>query len=278
MLVHMGWLGPMPDSAARLVEVTKSVIGAGFRFHAGESDVPDRWRSSLPVRMRSDIQRHAILRKYGGLWLDVDVRIVVHPDRWTAGWDKYTAVRLLDHAPPVGTDIIYCPLGWSGWDLIDDFITAFVARGEKRIPILALASDMILACQSKRPSDFSILQPGNTFPYAHGQFCTESVVARGYEPLPDAPPLTQKIANFAKSAVRHVASGMPMCTQEQVDERFAICQGCEFLKDGACLKCGCPLVREKKFLSKLSWANESCPVGKWGPVGHSSVGPDASAC
>lgn len=92
-----------------------------------------------------------------------------------------------------------------------------------------------------------------------------------------APSLLQKVGNFAKSAVRHVASGMPMCTQEQVDERFRICQGCEFLKDGACLKCGCPLVREKKFLSKLSWANESCPVGKWGPVGHSSVGPDASA-
>jgi hypothetical protein len=25
-------------------------------------------------------------------------------------------------------------------------------------------------------------------------------------------------------------------------------------------------VRERQFISKLSWANESCPVGKWGPV------------
>lgn len=81
-------------------------------------------------------------------------------------------------------------------------------------------------------------------------------------------PLIQKAKNLAKSAVRHVASGMPMCTQEQVDARFAICRGCEFYKDGACQQCGCPLVRERKFISKLSWAHEECPAGKWGKAGQ----------
>lgn len=82
------------------------------------------------------------------------------------------------------------------------------------------------------------------------------------------PGVARKVVNFAKSAVLHMASGMPMCTQEQIDARFSICQGCEFYKDGACQKCGCPLNREKQFISKLSWANEKCPVGKWGPVGQ----------
>ncbi len=79
-------------------------------------------------------------------------------------------------------------------------------------------------------------------------------------------PLTvaKKAVNFAKSSVKHIATGMKRCSQEEVNRRFAICQGCEFLKDGACMKCGCPVVREKKFISKLSWANESCPIGKWG--------------
>lgn len=77
------------------------------------------------------------------------------------------------------------------------------------------------------------------------------------------PSLMEKAANFAKSAVNHVAAGMPKATQEEVDRRFVICQGCEFLKDGACVKCGCPIVRQAKFISKLSWANEKCPVGKW---------------
>lgn len=82
-----------------------------------------------------------------------------------------------------------------------------------------------------------------------------------------APPsLIQKAANFATSAAAHVAAGMPRCTQEQIDARFAICQTCEFFDGRACRQCGCPVVREKQFVSKLSWANEKCPAGKWGPV------------
>lgn len=80
------------------------------------------------------------------------------------------------------------------------------------------------------------------------------------------PSLLQKAANFAASAAKHVAAGAPRCTQEQVDARFAICQGCELFDGRACTKCGCPIVREKAYISKLSWANEKCPVGKWGPV------------
>jgi hypothetical protein len=78
--------------------------------------------------------------------------------------------------------------------------------------------------------------------------------------------LPQKVANFARSAARHVAAGMPRATDEQVAERFAICQGCEHFDGRACRQCGCPVVRERQFVSKLSWAGESCPVGKWGPV------------
>jgi len=66
--------------------------------------------------------------------------------------------------------------------------------------------------------------------------------------------------------VTHVAAGMPRASEEEVARRFAICQGCEFFDGKACTKCGCPVVREKQFVSKLSWANERCPAGKWGPV------------
>jgi hypothetical protein len=78
--------------------------------------------------------------------------------------------------------------------------------------------------------------------------------------------LLQKAANFAASAARHVAAGMPQASEEEVARRFAICEGCEHFDGRACKQCGCPVVRQKQFLSKLSWANESCPVGKWGPV------------
>jgi hypothetical protein len=80
------------------------------------------------------------------------------------------------------------------------------------------------------------------------------------------PSLAAKAVNVARSVAKHVAAGMPKATDEQIAERFAICQTCEHYDGKACKQCGCPVVREKKFFSKLSWANESCPVGKWGPV------------
>lgn len=78
--------------------------------------------------------------------------------------------------------------------------------------------------------------------------------------------LLTKAKNFASSAARHVAAGMPQATDQEVARRFAICETCDHFDGRACKKCGCPVVREKKFLSKLSWAGESCPVGKWGPA------------
>jgi len=76
----------------------------------------------------------------------------------------------------------------------------------------------------------------------------------------------RKVVNFLSSAARHVAAGMPMASEEEVARRFSICEGCEHYDGQACRQCGCPAVRQRKFVSKLSWAGESCPVGKWGPV------------
>jgi len=81
-----------------------------------------------------------------------------------------------------------------------------------------------------------------------------------------SPNIAAKVASFAASAAKHVAAGMPQASEDEVARRFAICQACEHYDGKSCTKCGCPVVREKRFVSKLSWANEKCPVGKWGPV------------
>ena len=95
------------------------------------------------------------------------------------------------------------------------------------------------------------------------------VVDETHPAYPRAKPgvsLLTKAANFATSAAKHIAAGAPQAGDEEVARRFAICEGCEHFDGKACRQCGCPVVREKKFLSKLSWADSSCPVGKWGPV------------
>lgn len=56
------------------------------------------------------------------------------------------------------------------------------------------------------------------------------------------------------------------CTQEQIDNRLAICQTCEYYENNTCLQCGCSLMREKVFNNKLYWSDQSCPIGKWGPI------------
>lgn len=88
-----------------------------------------------------------------------------------------------------------------------------------------------------------------------------------------APSLLQKASNFAKSAARHIAAGAPVASEEQIALRYYICVQCEFFDGAACLRCGCPVIRERQYLSKLSWANESCPVGKWGPVDRAANQP-----
>lgn len=80
----------------------------------------------------------------------------------------------------------------------------------------------------------------------------------------DAPSFLQKVKNFASAAARHVAAGAPMASDEEIIRRHDICLACEFLRDGACTKCGCPINRARKYVSKLSWADSECPVGKWG--------------
>jgi hypothetical protein len=117
-------------------------------------------------------------------------------------------------------------------------------------PALVAAICKHLGCEIPAPltADELAVHPGRT----------------GGTPLEGPPTLAKKAKNFAASAAKHLAAGMPRATDEQVAARFAICQGCEHFDGRACRKCGCPIVRERQFVSKLSWANEKCPVGKWG--------------
>jgi hypothetical protein len=80
------------------------------------------------------------------------------------------------------------------------------------------------------------------------------------------PGVAKRAANFVVAAAGHIASGARRATDEQVAARFAICQGCEQFDGKGCARCGCAITPERKIVSKLSWAEQECPVGKWGAV------------
>lgn len=95
-----------------------------------------------------------------------------------------------------------------------------------------------------------------------------SAVPRG----PILPPLHKRLANFTRAAIEHAKAGSPTCTQEQIDERHGICMACDIYLPsvdnpaiGNCThsSCGCPVTRLDKFVSKLAWADQECPLGKW---------------
>jgi hypothetical protein len=84
----------------------------------------------------------------------------------------------------------------------------------------------------------------------------------------DGPSLLQKAANFGTAAAQHVAAGAPMASEAEVQRRHDICTACPHFDGKACGLCGCPVQRERKWLSKLSWADQKCPdePPRWGPV------------
>lgn len=210
MIIHFGWVGsPVPGHVDAAVEAARRASPASeVMLHADERDVPALWRDTMDAldlrpHMRSDVQRHAVLRRYGGLWLDADVRLVRDPAEWTTGWDRYTAVRLRERPSIIGTDIIYAPAGWDGWPLVEAEIDHVLGRTVEtgRVGVLALAHRMLDICQRRRRAAFAILEPGTRFPFSPNAFTTDSVVARGFDPPAEPRPgLGDRVAS-ALSAV-----------------------------------------------------------------------------
>lgn len=69
-----------------------------------------------------------------------------------------------------------------------------------------------------------------------------------------------------KPAPQQVIKAQKQCSQENIDKRLSICHSCEFYQNNTCLKCGCSLSRDRVFMNKLYWPDQSCPIGKWGPI------------
>jgi hypothetical protein len=79
------------------------------------------------------------------------------------------------------------------------------------------------------------------------------------------PGLLEKAVNFAGAVATHVAAGMPAASEELKASRLAICRAntCGFYGEGDICRhasCGCSLDR------KAAWAEQSCPIGLWGPI------------
>ena len=72
-----------------------------------------------------------------------------------------------------------------------------------------------------------------------------------------------KIQNFLTALYKHMMSGARRTSAQERHRRYDICSSCEFFDGSACTKCGCPISRQARFISKLDWADQHCPIDKW---------------
>ena len=86
----------------------------------------------------------------------------------------------------------------------------------------------------------------------------------------------RRASKLARESARYVAGGMKKCSQEQVDSRFTVCAGCEYytpsddiVDSGECELCECNCNRDVKFLNKLAWKCQTCPLLKWDCISDS---------
>ena len=94
-------------------------------------------------------------------------------------------------------------------------------------------------------------------PWFDDQPDTESVDRIYFEcsGAPARPRPLRRLVNFSKAAIMHAMSGMPTCSEQQIDERYAICRACEIFQVdlenpeigvGTHRDCGCPVTRKGK--------------------------------
>lgn len=81
----------------------------------------------------------------------------------------------------------------------------------------------------------------------------------------EPPNLMHRMANFGKALVGHALGGFQKASEEQIKERYSICESCSLYINNVCSheSCGCNISDTKKFLNKLAWAEQECPLGKW---------------
>jgi hypothetical protein len=74
-----------------------------------------------------------------------------------------------------------------------------------------------------------------------------------------------RIKTFLKSLWFHVWNGFPKTTKQEILYRYGICQECSDFNQirSECNICGCAISKKSKFLNKLAWADQQCPLNKW---------------
>lgn len=77
-----------------------------------------------------------------------------------------------------------------------------------------------------------------------------------------------RVKTFIRSLIFHIYAGAPKATASEILYRYSICDVCEQFDriKSQCDVCGCSISKKSKFLNKLAWADQECPLNKWSKI------------
>ena len=135
-------------------------------------------------------------------------------------------------------------------------------------------------CDYKIVDGFLVCRnPGCTNKFTYRGIVYRSQCRSGDRQKRNNPGMIRKFLNFSKAATQHAFYGMPKASLAVIQERWKVCIDCELFEStntttdedtGVCtaVSCGCNLTNSarRKLENKLAWADQQCPLGKWGAV------------
>jgi uncharacterized paraquat-inducible protein A len=79
-----------------------------------------------------------------------------------------------------------------------------------------------------------------------------------------------RLVRFLNSLWWHIYAGSPKAKIQDIKARFNICKKCIYFdkKKSICKECECNISTKKRFLNKLAWADQECPIGKWFKINY----------
>jgi hypothetical protein len=167
MIIHTIWLGPQSTPADRsAMAIERSVKGHDFRYHRADDHLWESWQDKYQQvshnrHMASDLLRHSVLRRWPGLYLDLDARLRVPADDLVEHWHTYTALALAP-LPVIGTDVLYAPSSFGKWHRFDEYILQ--KHLGPKISYLAFAHDMLAAVYRADPTAIRVERDARQYP------------------------------------------------------------------------------------------------------------------
>lgn len=129
--IHLVWLGEQHNES--VINNIKDIDSSCEIFlWLDDSILYPQWKDiyhkfAKTFQMKSDLLRLSALRKFGGLYIDFDCSIMTNVINIIKDWNTLTIPTLGNSNFFMG-DIIYCPIDWNYWYLIDLYLENFTGK------------------------------------------------------------------------------------------------------------------------------------------------------